>query len=101
MPAEVSFPAVLVPSVPYDVVLSYNPSFARGYVTVRNPGGAAVSGRLVYVSDTSGQPLATFDYTLQPGQGTTWHLDTQTQVGDVILQSTSGPVTVSWKVGTL
>lgn len=101
MPAEVPFPAVTVVSVPYDVVLSYNPSFARGYVTVRNPGQAQVSGRLVYVGDTDGVPIATFDYNLGPGQGTTWHLDSQSKVGDVVLQSTSGPVTVSWKVGTL
>lgn len=101
MPAEVPFPPALVVSVPYDVVLSYNPAFARGYVTVRNPGQSQVSGRLVYVSDTSGVPITSFDYNLGPGQGTTWHLDSQTQVGDVVLQSSSGPVTVSWKVGTL
>lgn len=101
MPAEVSFPSLTVASTPYDVVLFYNPSFARGYVNLRNPGGSPVSGRLVYVDSASGQPVASFDFNLGPGQGTSWHLDTQTVVGDVVLQSASGPVSVSWKVGTL
>lgn len=101
MPAEVPFPAVTVVSVPYDVVLFYNPSFARGYVNLRNPGGSPISGRLVYVDSSSGVPVGNFDFNLDPGKGTSWHLDTQTVVGDVVLQSVSGPVSVSWKVGTL
>lgn len=101
MPAEVSNPAVLVPSVPYDVVLGYNPAQARGYVNVRNPGGAVVTGRLVYVNRDTGLPADSRDFTLQPGQGTEWQLAAQTVVGDVVLQSASGPVSVSWKVGTL
>lgn len=100
MPAEVVFPSNLVVSVPYDVVLGYNPALALGYVNVRNPGNSPVSGRLVYVNRDTGLPAASFDYNLAAGQGTEWQLGGAGTVGDVVLQQTSGPVTVSWKVGT-
>ena len=101
MPAEVSNPAVLVPSVPYDVVLGYNPAQARGYVNVRNPGQGTVTGRLVYVNRDTGFPADSKDFSLGAGQGFEWQLAGESVVGDVVLQSASGPVTVSWKVGTL
>lgn len=100
MPAEVAFPAGLVVSVPYDVVLGYNPALALGYVNVRNPGSNPVSGRLVAVNRDTGLPVSSFDYSLGPGQGAEWQLGSLSTVVDVVLQSTSGPVTVSWKVGT-
>lgn len=101
MPAEVTNPAVLVPSTPYDVVLGYNPAYARGYVNVRNPGLGTVTGRLVYVNRDTGIPVAVKDFSLDAGQGTEWQLASIGVVGDVVLERASGPVTVNWKVGTL
>ena len=100
MPAEVPFPPALVVSVPYDVVLGYNPAQALGYVNVRNPGTAQVTGRLVYINRDTGVPADSRDFTLSAGQGFEWQLGGESVVGDVVLQTVSGPVTVSWKVGT-
>ena len=100
MPAEVAFPSQPVVSVPYDVVLGYNPALALGYANVRNPGTAQVTGALVYVNRDTGIPIDRKDFTLGPGQGFEWQLGGQTVVGDVVLFQASGPLTVSWKVGT-
>ena len=100
MPAEVAFPDQLVASTPYDVVNGYNPSFALGYVNVRNPGQAPVSGTLVAVDRNSGRPVASDTFNLAPGEGHEWALGGLGQVVNVVLQATSGPVSVSWKVGT-
>lgn len=100
MPAEVAFPDQLVVSTPFDVVNGYNPIFALGYVNVRNPGAAPVSGTLVAVDRNSGRPVASDTFNLAPGEGHEWALGGLGQVVNVVLQAASGPVSVSWKVGT-
>lgn len=100
MPQEVVSETVVVTTAPYDILLNYNPSKDWGSILVRNPGAAHVDGTLVAVSWPAGTPLGSHDFHLDGGQGDEWYIGGLTQDASVVLQSTSGPVSVSFKLAT-